>query len=59
MTNDMIIIYIAILLLSPFLGAFIGQLFSKKHRGIAMMFGAMISTSVVTFGLPMYWIVTM
>jgi len=48
----MIIIYITILLASPFLGTFIGQLFSKKHRGAAMMWGAIISTSVASAFTP-------
>ncbi|MCY8549428.1 hypothetical protein MOD25_05860 [Bacillus haynesii] len=52
MTNDMIIIYITILLASPFLGTFIGQLFSKKHRGAAMMWGAIIFTSAASAFTP-------
>lgn len=52
LTNDIIIIYITILLASPFLGAFIGRLSSKKHRGTAMMLGAIISTSAASAFTP-------
>ncbi|MDE1407077.1 hypothetical protein NSQ93_22185 [Bacillus sp. FSL W8-0445] len=52
MSNDIIIIYMTILIASPFLGAFIGQFFSKKHKGVAMMLGAIISTSAASAFTP-------
>lgn len=59
MRDDITIIYMTILTASPFLGAFIGQFFSKKQKGMAMMLGAIISTSAASAFTPILLTMTM